>query len=407
MTILATTYAVLRDQLDEDIAKVPWPSPEAGFLDYLDISTGMRLRRQRTIANDRLDETPILSSAGYQYARSDFARPAGYDEEWARQFRRLAQRQAFPIDRESYFYRPLDLLGICVGARSCPALTGEDRRWLQKVLTEGAPRLSEHSRAQLLGAVAAWHIGVRWTIHSMLQLDELSLATLSLLYWIINQNELATEIGVTISSEVLATAMLHRAFTVQNQYDDLADAGLIRYATQSVVDRAIQAHVTAAWQTPLNHTAAVELVRRICDRFSIVARTLTQRHEKRATITISDEYDVQDLLAALLKLHFTDVRPEEWTPSYAGNASRMDFLLKPEQLVVEAKMTRKNLGQKEVVAQLAEDILRYQAHRDCKSLVCFVYDPIGKCNNPVAIENDLTKNHDALDVVVIVRPRQH
>lgn len=405
--ILASTYAILRDQLEKDISQALWPSPEAGFLDYLDISAGMRPYGQRRIIDDRLDETPILSSAGYQYANPDFVRSAEYDEKWARQFRRLSQRQAFPIDRESYFYRPLDLLGICVGARFCPVLTGEDRGWLQNILREGAPRLPEHSRGQYMGAVSAWHLGIPWTIRSMLRLDELPLAMLSLLYWIVNQNELAAAIGVAIPSEALATGILHRIFTVQNQYDDLADAGLIRYASLSVVDRAIQAQVTTAWQTPMNRAAAAELVRRICDRFSIVANTLTHRHENRSTVTIKDEYDVQDLLGALLKLHFTDVRPEEWTPSYAGNASRMDFLLKPEQLVIEAKMTRKNLGQKELVTQLAEDILRYRAHQDCKTLICFVFDPTGKCTNPAALENDLSKNHGELDVEVIVRPRQY
>jgi len=85
------------------------------------------------------------------------------------------------------------------------------------------------------------------------------------------------------------------------------------------------------------------------------------------------------------------VRPEEWTPSYSGNASGMDFLLKPEQVGVEAKMARKGLGQKELVTQLAKDILRYQSHQDCKTLMCFVYDPTAKCSNPTALENDLTK----------------
>ena len=69
----------------------------------------------------------------------------------------------------------------------------------------------------------------------------------------------------------------------------------------------------------------------------------------------------------------------------------MDFLLKSEQVVIEAKMTRKNLDQKEVANQLAVDILRYQAHQDCKTLICFVYDPTGQCMNPTALENDLTK----------------
>ena len=38
------------------------------------------------------------------------------------------------------------------------------------------------------------------------------------------------------------------------------------------------------------------------------------------------EISVATKVRALLKLHFANVRPEEWTPSYGGNASRMDFL---------------------------------------------------------------------------------
>ena len=50
---------------------------------------------------------------------------------------------------------------------------------------------------------------------------------------------------------------------------------------------------------------------RLCDRFHIVAKQLTRRSEGRSTIVISDEYDVQDLMHALLRLFFDDVRPEE------------------------------------------------------------------------------------------------
>jgi hypothetical protein len=35
---------------------------------------------------------------------------------------------------------------------------------------------------------------------------------------------------------------------------------------------------------------------------------------------LKDEYDVQDLLYALLRIFFDDVRPEEWTPSFAGKS---------------------------------------------------------------------------------------
>jgi len=50
----------------------------------------------------------------------------------------------------------------------------------------------------------------------------------------------------------------------------------------------------------------------------------------------------------LLKIYFDDIRTEEWTPSRAGKASRMDFLLKKEKCVIEVKKTRKTLKGKEV-----------------------------------------------------------
>lgn len=404
MNGLASAYAILRDRLKAAIDEAVWPSPEAGFLDYLRVTTSNTVP-QRPVVTDRLDETPMLAAAGYQYVNQRFQRDSQYDQEWARHFKRLAQRQAFPIDRESYFYRPIDLLGICIGAQSCPALGDSDRRWLKAILNDSAGRLQEHSRAHYLGAVAANQLGVTWTLHSTPRLQDLSLASLSLLYWLAGQQALAASLGLTVSEKELAAAVLRMALLNQNPYDDLADAGLILHATESVAERTIEASVEETWKAPRNTQAATALVRTICDRFPIVANALTDRYDKRETILITDEYDVQDLLGALLKLHFADVRPEEWTPSYAGNASRMDFLLKPEQLVVEAKMTRKGLGQKELVTQLAEDILRYQSHQDCKTLICFVYDPTGKCSNPTALENDLTKNHGGLQVIVIVQPK--
>ena len=74
-------------------------------------------------------------------------------------------------------------------------------------------------------------------------------------------------------------------------------------------------------------------LKRIFSRFHRIARQLRSRHDNRMTIEVNDEYDVQDLLHALLKLFFDDVRAEEWTPSYAGKSARMDFLLKKEQLI--------------------------------------------------------------------------
>lgn len=106
-----------------------------------------------------------------------------------------------------------------------------------------------------------------------------------------------------------------------------------------------------------------------------------------------------------MKVDFDDVRAEEWTPSYAGSASRMDFLLKQEQIVIEVKKTRKGLVAKEVGEQLMIDIERYTAHPDCQTLVCFVYDPESRVANPIGIENDLKRKTNNLNVIIIITPK--
>jgi hypothetical protein len=150
--------------------------------------------------------------------------------------------------------------------------------------------------------------------------------------------------------------------------------------------------------------AAIVSLEKLIKRFHVVARILKNRYNDRETIVVEDEYDVQDLLHALLRAIFNDVRPEEYTPSYAGSASRIDFLLKPEKIAVEVKITRKSLRDKQIGEQLIVDIKRYQSHPECENLVCFVYDPANWIKNPTALENDLTGKHGNLNVKVFIVP---
>lgn len=150
---------------------------------------------------------------------------------------------------------------------------------------------------------------------------------------------------------------------------------------------------------------SLALLERIILRFHLVARQLRSRREGRPTLAIEDEYDVQDLLHALLRLHFDDIRAEEWTPSYAGGASRVDFLLKSERIVIEVKKTRSSLSNADLGAQLLADIARYQSHPDCECLICFVYDPEGRVGNPVGLERDLERLSIDIAVRAIVGPK--
>lgn len=66
----------------------------------------------------------------------------------------------------------------------------------------------------------------------------------------------------------------------------------------------------------------------------------------------------------------------------------MDFLLKDEQIVIEVKKTCASMTAKKLGGKLIIDRARYEKHPDCKTLVCFVYDPGGRIENPVGIERD-------------------
>lgn len=162
--------------------------------------------------------------------------------------------------------------------------------------------------------------------------------------------------------------------------------------------------ITPKPDAPTQKANALTQIAKICDRFHVVARQLRSRHESRPTLSVSDEYDVQDLFHALLRLEFEDIRAEEYAPSYAGRSTRMDFLVKREQIVVELKKTRTGLGAREIGSQLIEDTARYERHPDCTALVCFVYDPEGLIVNPRGVEDDLSRSEPPFPVRVFIRP---
>jgi len=154
-----------------------------------------------------------------------------------------------------------------------------------------------------------------------------------------------------------------------------------------------------------NQAGPLQRVEHLIDRFHAVAGQLRVRHGNRSTLDVADEYDVQDLLHALLRIEYSDVRAEEYTPTYGGSASRVDFLLKREQVMVEVKHTRAGLADREVGEQLLIDIGKYRSHPDCKALVCFVYDPEHLIRNAVALEDDLSGSKHGLSTRVFVRPK--
>ena len=139
----------------------------------------------------------------------------------------------------------------------------------------------------------------------------------------------------------------------------------------------------------------------VLNHFNDIVKQLRKRYNGRPTLDVTDEYDVQDLMHSLLKIFYDDIRKEEWTPSYAGKCSRQDFLIKKEHCVIEIKMTRSGLTEKDLGDQLLIDIARYKTHPDCKSLICFIFDPDGRVSNPIGFIDDIEKANENFVKVVI------
>lgn len=149
-------------------------------------------------------------------------------------------------------------------------------------------------------------------------------------------------------------------------------------------------------------TQEIDLVERIGRGLPQIIDALQRRHANRPAFEINDEYDVQDLLEGVLRAVFGDVRPEDPSPTRAGGSSRVDFLLKDVGIVVETKMTRSQLRDRELGDELIEDIERYRSHPDFGALVAIVYDPGRQIVNPRGLEGDLSGEREGLAVRVVI-----
>ena len=415
---VASSYGKQLLELEHQIrSQWSWPSPESGFA--LHVFHAARLGCPVQIEDLWSGVEPptyaqTLAATGY--ALSVSPEQGVHSRSWGTGLDRLTGRDAFPADRQSFAFRPLEVLGITLGAASCEHASSDGKEWLRRVIT----RLARD------GNTDAWSIGLYGAAASVLGVPWKELSTdfsdspphvLALFKWLVAAYEKAAFLEPLRKRLSDLDKMLLLACALGDPIGlDVGQAAVLSYALRRTVSERIESEISHSWQVNRETTDALTIVTNLCRRFHLFAKQLQVRRKDvpientgerrvRSTIEMKDEYDVQDAMHALLKLHFDDVRPEEHTPSRAGGQARMDFLLKKEKIVVEAKRMRPGLTQIKVATELAEDRELYQAHPDCQTLVCFVYDPDGVCNNPAALENDVQSDRDGFRVILIVSPR--
>ncbi|EPH6761937.1 transposase [Cronobacter dublinensis] len=131
------------------------------------------------------------------------------------------------------------------------------------------------------------------------------------------------------------------------------------------------------------------LLERLVKGLQRAMHPLTHRRKGSQPLSFDNEYDVQDLLHSLLRPWIQDIRPEEFTPSYAGSSTRMDFLLPAHRLVIETKIVRDRNHAKKVGDELIIDVEHYRRHNDCEFLWCVIYDPNHYITNSQGLKIDL------------------
>jgi hypothetical protein len=129
------------------------------------------------------------------------------------------------------------------------------------------------------------------------------------------------------------------------------------------------------------------------DQFAASASVLGHRQRDRPAFTVEDEYDVQDLLHALLLPIVPDLVPEDPASKIAGKASRLDFTSRAARLGIETKHVRSASHGAKVRDEILVDEATYQAHPYVETVVAFVHDPEGSIasQDRAAFEADLSK----------------
>lgn len=151
--------------------------------------------------------------------------------------------------------------------------------------------------------------------------------------------------------------------------------------------------------------AAHEALLRLLARFHVYAKELqAQPRAGHDAWAITDEYDVQHVLCALLRTHFDNVKPEETTPSLAGSSSRMDFLLVNERTGVETKMMHDSQTERKLGNQLLLDVAHFPSHTHCESLIFLIYDPTYMIRNPVNLRKEIIEGARGFPVEILYSP---
>jgi hypothetical protein len=120
---------------------------------------------------------------------------------------------------------------------------------------------------------------------------------------------------------------------------------------------------------------SVALLLQLCERLPQAARFLASRREGKQPYKIAEEYDVQDLLHAVIRAYLKYSIDEEPLGKVGGaRSSRADIAIPDLNTLIEIKYVRGPSDQQRIVEEFAQDLLLYTAWAPLQTFIYLVYN---------------------------------
>jgi hypothetical protein len=121
--------------------------------------------------------------------------------------------------------------------------------------------------------------------------------------------------------------------------------------------------------------ADVSKIVQVCARLRHSAQSLSDRKRKKPNFVIVDEYDVQDLLYAVLRAYLKQVISEEPLGKVANTTSgRADLAIQKFGVLIEVKLARNARDRRRILDDFRKDLDLFAKWPHLKHLIYFIYN---------------------------------
>ena len=236
-----------------------WPSAEAGLALHAYLSTGIQvhfiptndLKRE---LGDRRSEAPVLAAYGYAIY-NNLIDDQEIINEWKSGLARISKKQIIVESRSTFGYRPVELLGITLGALKIQEESNDTLNWLINSIKELEKVYLDYDEwSRMLAGLVAFLLKKSWDIQFSISNTAENLSVAALRCWLILAfPDYAKKIGLSSVSEHSERMILALSTTTSavQQVEGLGTIAVVNVALIDVTSRIMESAVDRYYDSSL------------------------------------------------------------------------------------------------------------------------------------------------------------